>query len=174
MGVWWQKTKKDETRRYARGEHVMSQPEAKVMRRIQAETGLTEEQVRSHKKYRIMLSETQKHAKQPGYVTNVEPSNLTPREQFMLQVSTWALCDQAMAERLYKRFGSIMMMDDGPKNFHYATISKCHHGLVMKAIDQSTDGMFVYNPAKREVGFMYESNLTMFLMTYDYNKKPTE
>lgn len=43
------------------GEHVMMKPEAKVMRRLQAETGLSEEEIRSHKKYRKMLSDAQKN-----------------------------------------------------------------------------------------------------------------
>jgi hypothetical protein len=46
--------------------HVMSKDEAKVMRRIQAQTGLTEDEVRQQKKYRCQLSKSQckeKHGK---------------------------------------------------------------------------------------------------------------
>ena len=56
---------KQHTRRYQRGEHVMNKNEATVMRRLQSETGLSEDEVRSHKKYRVMLSEAQT-AKGPG------------------------------------------------------------------------------------------------------------
>lgn len=40
--------------------HVMNKDEAKEMRRIQSKTGLSEEEVRTHKKYRKMLSDAQK------------------------------------------------------------------------------------------------------------------
>ena len=53
------------TDRYKRGEHVMNSHEATVMRRIQSETGKSEEEVREIKKYRIELSEAQK-AEGPG------------------------------------------------------------------------------------------------------------
>jgi len=43
-----------------RGIHVMNKDEAKLCRRLMAETGLTEKELREHKKYRIMLSEAQK------------------------------------------------------------------------------------------------------------------
>lgn len=41
-------------------EHVPNKNEGRLLRRIMSETGLTEEQVRSHKKYRRMLSTEQK------------------------------------------------------------------------------------------------------------------
>ena len=50
---------KHQTRRYQRGEHVMNKNESTVMRRLQSETGLSEEEVREHKKYRKMLSAAQ-------------------------------------------------------------------------------------------------------------------
>ena len=56
---------KQNTRRYQRGEHVMNSNEAKVMRRLQSETGMSEAEIRTHKKYRVMLSEAQV-AKGPG------------------------------------------------------------------------------------------------------------
>jgi len=40
--------------------HVMNKDEAKVMRRLKNETGLSEEEIRKVKKYRVMLSEAQK------------------------------------------------------------------------------------------------------------------
>ena len=167
MGVWWQKTKTDETRRYARGEHVMSAPEAKVMRRIQSETGLTEEEARAHKKYRKMLSDAQQKKPQP--IVRVDMTGLmTPSERFFDYLKAWGL-DEEMSERLYKRFSGIELYDGKrPEKFHYTTIAKCHHGIAMRTIDQCTDGMFVYDMKKREVGFMYESNVSMFTLSYQY------
>lgn len=42
------------------GVHVPNKNEAKILRKIMSETGLSEEEVRSHKKYRIELSKAQK------------------------------------------------------------------------------------------------------------------
>jgi len=42
------------------GPHAPGGKEAKLLRRLMSETGLTEEQLREHKKYRVMLSEAQK------------------------------------------------------------------------------------------------------------------
>jgi hypothetical protein len=42
------------------GVHVMNKNEAKLCRRLMAETGLSESELREHKKYRVMLSEEQK------------------------------------------------------------------------------------------------------------------
>jgi hypothetical protein len=47
------------------GEHVMNKDEAKVMRRLQAQTGLSKEEIRDKKKYRIMLSEAQDKGEKP-------------------------------------------------------------------------------------------------------------
>lgn len=41
-------------------EHVPMKKESKVLRRLMSQTGLTEPQLREHKKYRVMLSQTQK------------------------------------------------------------------------------------------------------------------
>jgi len=41
------------------GEHIMNKDEAKVMRRLKNETGLTEKEIRKIRKYRVMLSEAQ-------------------------------------------------------------------------------------------------------------------
>lgn len=40
--------------------HIPMKKESKVLRRLMAETGLSEEQLRQHKKYRIQLSQAQK------------------------------------------------------------------------------------------------------------------
>jgi len=42
------------------GVHIPNKNEATVLRRIMSETGMSEEQVRTHKKYRVELSEAQK------------------------------------------------------------------------------------------------------------------
>lgn len=42
------------------GVHVMNKNESKVMRRLQAKTGLSKKEIRGVKKYRVMLSEAQK------------------------------------------------------------------------------------------------------------------
>jgi len=40
--------------------HLMNKNEAKQLRKIKAETGLTEKEIRAHKNYRILLSKAQK------------------------------------------------------------------------------------------------------------------
>ena len=50
--------------------HIMNKNEAKVMRRLQSETGLSEEEIRQIKAYRIELSEAQ-NAKGPGMSDNM-------------------------------------------------------------------------------------------------------
>ena len=42
------------------GVHIMNKDEAKVMRQLINKTGMTEEKIRQHKKYRVMLSQAQK------------------------------------------------------------------------------------------------------------------
>lgn len=42
------------------GVHIMNKNEAKLCRKLMAETGLTETELRTHKKYRKMLSDEQK------------------------------------------------------------------------------------------------------------------
>lgn len=172
MSYWRKDKKKSQTRRYARGEHVMSGPEARVMRRIQSENGLTEEEVRSEKKFRKMLADAaQNLAISEPRETIVATAVVSPREQFISQVSCWSFCDEEMAERLYKRYAGLTLLEPSrPKKFHYATPEKVHHGIVMEAIDRCTDGQFVYNMKTGEVGFMYESNLTMFLLSYQYER----
>tara|TARA_R110000796_G_scaffold161858_2_gene278639 strand:- start:953 stop:1345 length:393 start_codon:yes stop_codon:yes gene_type:complete len=43
-----------------RGVHIMNKDESKVMRKLKSQTGLSEEEIRKVKKYRVMLSEAQK------------------------------------------------------------------------------------------------------------------
>lgn len=40
--------------------HYPNQNEARVLRKLMSQTGMNEEEIRSHKKYRVMLSEAQK------------------------------------------------------------------------------------------------------------------
>lgn len=61
------------------GTHVMNKNESKVMRQLQAKTGLSKKEIRSVKKYRVMLSEAQKknqkipHKNRP--VTTIDPTH---------------------------------------------------------------------------------------------------
>lgn len=153
------------------GGHVMGKPEAKMMRKIQAENNLTEDEVRSHKKFRRMLADAAHHP--AGAEPRTLSAHMSPQERFISQVVAWT-SDKEMAERLYKRFAGIEMLDSGlikrPEKFHYTKIGKCHHRIVMETIDRCTDGMFVYNMKTQEVGFMYESNISMFVLTYEYKR----
>jgi len=42
-----------------KGVHIMNKNEAKLLRKLKKDTGLSEEEIRSHKKYRKMLSDAQ-------------------------------------------------------------------------------------------------------------------
>ncbi len=42
------------------GEHIPNKNEAKLLRKLMSQTGMSEEELRSHKKYRRMLSQAQK------------------------------------------------------------------------------------------------------------------
>jgi hypothetical protein len=42
------------------GVHIMNKDEAKELRRLRAETGMGEVELRTHKRYRVLLSEAQK------------------------------------------------------------------------------------------------------------------
>jgi len=42
------------------GVHIMNKNEFRLMRKLMSETGLSEKEIRAHKKYRKMLSEAQK------------------------------------------------------------------------------------------------------------------
>jgi len=61
---YWDDTPKSYIRlkkRYAKeGEHIPNKNEAKLLRKLMSDTGLTESELRSHKTYRIMLSDAQK------------------------------------------------------------------------------------------------------------------
>lgn len=184
MSRWYEKTKKDETRRYGRGEHVMSQPEAKVMRRIQSETGLTEEEVRSHKKYRKMLSDAQLTDTQRATLEyrrewkrnhdEMEKNGLNPKWQFgsekaMFKQKTMQVLngDKEATGELYKRYAGGLVDDKRPNAFYYRKFEGFQSETdVMKAIAR-TDGQFVYSPDRNEVGFMYEDSLTMFSLVFE-------
>jgi len=182
--MWWQPKKKSETRRYGRGEHVMSQPEAKVMRRIQAETGLPEEEIRMYKKYRKMLSDAQlsEGARQNLALRRewkrnhdeMEKNGLNPKWQFgsekaMFKQKTMQVLngDKEATGELYKRYAGGLVDDKRPKSFYYRQFSGFQSETdVMKAIAR-TDGQFVYSPDRNEVGFMYEDSLTMFSLVFE-------
>jgi hypothetical protein len=47
--------------------HYPNKDEAALLRKIKSDTGLSEEEIRSHKKYRVMLSEAQKRGREPKF-----------------------------------------------------------------------------------------------------------
>ena len=47
-----------------KGKHIMNKNEAKLCRKLMSETGLSEEELREHKTYRIQLSVAQKEGEQ--------------------------------------------------------------------------------------------------------------
>ena len=169
------KTYKDQTRRYARGEHVMSKPEGAIMRRIQSETGLTEEEVRTHKKYRKMLSDAQGKdrtkilAKWKSSVKTPLEDKWdwgSPKAMFMQKACEVLDGDKEMAARLYKRYAGGLIDDRRPNAFyyrHFKTYQPCID--IMKAIDKTT-GQFVFSQLRDEVGFMYEADMVMFTLVY--------
>jgi len=62
------KTFRSENISVDRSIHVMNKNESKLCRKLMSQTGLTEKEVREHKKYRILLSEAQKAgSKELGY-----------------------------------------------------------------------------------------------------------
>jgi len=147
---------------HSNGAHIMGKPEAKVMRRIQAETGLPEEEIRMYKKYRKMLSDAQ------GKKTHAKPEEKTYtvdyRFRFKSRVSIF-IKDEKVIDELYKRCaGGLINEGYKPKNLHYATIPPTLPDIVLQTIHDQTDGRFYYEPAERIVGFQYEENLTMFLL----------
>jgi len=168
------KVSKDQTRRYARGEHVMSKNEASLMRRLQSETGMSEKEVRSHKKYRKMLAD----AGAPGRMAQLrtrrriqdQEKNGWPwgptKAMFMQKACQVLNGDKAASARLYKRYAGGLVDDKRPKGFHYRKfVSDQPETQIMQAIDR-TDGQFVYSPDNNEVGFMYADSLTMFSLVY--------
>lgn len=167
-------TYKEKTRRYARGEHVMSKAEGSLMRRIQSETGLSEEEVRTHKKYRKMLSDTQKSGSslssrlwKPGPTPLEEKWSWgSPKAMFMQKACEVLDNDKEAAARLYKRYAGGLIDMRHPSRFYYRSFSLIQNQTeILKAIDK-TDGMFVFDPQRNEVGFAYESSLTMFSLVY--------
>ena len=169
------KTSKENTDRYKRGEHVMSQPEAKVMRRIQAETGLPEEEIRMYKKYRKMLSESQltpaQHELRARCQFHAQHQDKWSwgSEKAMFKQKTMQVLngDKETTAELYKRYAGGLVDDKRPKGFFYRTFDTWQSETdVMKAIAK-TDGQFVYSPDRNEVGFMYEGSLLMFTLAYE-------
>ena len=160
----WKQYKEKRASRQGGG-HVMSKPEAKVMRRLQAETGLSEEEIREHKKYRKMLSDAQTaHIMAPAY-KDVEVYG-PARERFFLLCETFGVEEEIIPE-LWKRYaGGLLATDSRPKNFHYANVGAAPAVEVLRIIHNNTDGQFYYNTKGVEVGFMYKENLTMFLLAY--------
>lgn len=178
------KTSKENTRRYARGEHVMSKPEASLMRKIQSETGLSEEEVRSQKKFRKMLSDIQmseqakaglnyRRKKQAEREYN-EKHGINSKwnfgsEKAMFKQKTMQVLngDKETTAELYKRYAGGLVDDKRPKGFFYRTFDTWQSETdVMKAIAK-TDGQFVYSPDRNEVGFRYESSMTVFSLVYE-------
>lgn len=178
----WSLMTKRQTEAYARGEHVMSKPEASLMRRIQSETGMTEEEVRKHKKYRKMLSDAQKPAnwKPAGWYAGnpltTRAGLKNPLEEkwswgsqkamFMQKACEVLNGDKEAAARLYKRYAGGLIDDHRPNAFYYREFDNTQPETdILKAIDK-TEGMFVFAPHRNEVGFMYETSLTMFSLCY--------
>ena len=154
------------------GGHVMSKPEAKVMRRIQAETGMTEEQIRSYKKYRIMLSRTQ----EPGRMDMIRRREFHAKQQeswswgsekgMFKQRAQQLLDDKEMTAELYKRYAGGFVDCKRPKAFHYRKFEKQQlPAEVLKAIAK-TDGQYYYSVDQNEVGFMYETSMLMFTLAF--------
>ena len=177
MGYWGgRKSTKKLTEAYGRGEHVMNKLEGKVMRRIRAETGMSEEEVRSHKKYRVMLSDAQI----PGKAKELERrswrqayeertkwgfgSNKAMFKQKTMQVLNG---DKEATARLYKRYAGGLVDDRRPAKFFYVKFKANQpETQIMQAIDK-TDGQFAYSPNLNEVGFAYEASLTVFSLVYE-------
>ena len=148
------------------GGHVMAKPEAKVMRRLRAETGLSEEEIRSHKKYRKMLSDAQSKPI-PRTEGEVKYENMWPKKQFEFQYGHFF--EKDVFNELWKRYAGGLLDDTEkrPKKFHYAKVpgfQAIPH--VLNTVHNSTDGQYYYNPKTGEIGFMHESSLTMFVLAY--------
>lgn len=166
---------KKETETYKCGEHVMNKAEGAIMRRIQSETGLSKEEVRTHKKYRKMLSDAQNsHINKQTITLRWRDSNHiketldwgSPKTMFMQKACQILKGDKELATRLYKRYSGGLVDDKRPNAFYYREISiKQDETTILKAIDK-TDGMFVFAPHRNEVGFAYETSLTMFSLLY--------
>jgi len=173
------KTSKADSRRYKRDEHVMGQPEAKVCRRLMAETGLNEEQLREHKKYRKMLSDAQfpgnTHSVRQNFFARQEQQKIdtsavyaSTKDMFM-QLATQLLDgDKKMAARLYKRYAGGLVDAKRPSAFHYRILDNKHNkpADVLRAVDKA-DGMFSYSPERGDIGFMYESSMLMFTLAHE-------
>ena len=86
--------------------HIMMKAEAKVMRRLQAETGLSEEEIRKVKKYRVELSAAQTNPKGPSDAERMAKrllKNVTRKLKLAKQhpdVIKEAMADAAECERI--------------------------------------------------------------------------
>ena len=156
---------RERRRRFERadGEHVMGKPESKLMRQLQAKHGLSEEEVRSHKKFRKMLADVQD--KKPKFKPMSEALKIPTVYQFMSRLNHY-IEDEEIRKELWKRYGGGFVDDKRPKKFHYATVPKALNriGEVFQALHDQTDGKYYFNPQTNEVGFQYEENLSMFLL----------
>lgn len=61
--------------------HYPGKREAKLLRKLKKETGMTEEEIRSHKKYRIMLSDAQKEE------TNPKTDEVTKTYRYLIKLA---------------------------------------------------------------------------------------
>ncbi len=68
-----------------KGVHIPNKNEAKLLRKLKAETGLTEEELRKIKKYRVMLSEAQDKGEKPTENTKTDKEKL--QENIMKSVT---------------------------------------------------------------------------------------
>jgi len=181
---WWKNPTKDQKDSYKRGEHVMNKPEAAAMRRIQSETGKTEEEVRAIKKYREMLSDAQlddksretkewrrdylqKREKEKELGINSKWNFGSIKAMFKQKTMQVLNGDKETTDELYKRYAGGLVDDKRPKAFFYRNFGTSFQSEteVMQAIAK-TDGQFVYSPDRNEVGFMHEASLTVFSLVY--------
>lgn len=61
----WYKMRKNNKITYDPTKHYPNKDEARLLRKIKSDTGLSEKEIREHKKYRVMLSEAQKSGEKP-------------------------------------------------------------------------------------------------------------
>ena len=165
----------------------MNKPEAQVMRRIQSETGKTEEEVRQIKKYRKMLSDAQLTESQRStkewrreYLRRREVDEkhgINPKWNFgsikaMFNQKTMQVLngDKEATGRLYKRYAGGLVDDKRPKAFFYRKFNHPQpETQIMQAIDK-TEGMFFFSSDRNEVGFAYDASLIVFSLVYQEQK----
>ena len=154
----------------AGGGHVMGKEEAKLCRRLQAINNMTEEEVRSHKKFRKMLADVCNEPKYRLRETYAAPtddklvSSMAPEERFKMLVN--GLVDTKTTKDLWKRYAGGLIDTRRPKNFHYMELPRVHtRADIYKCLAQ-TDGQFYYSYTNKEIGFMYEESMTMFALAW--------